>query len=107
MAPSSVALPALLAVLANKSELASVRQEAMEALAYHPREQVPDFTLCAALLKKPNFDLVLEKATELGVDRIVPVLTRRSVVDKVNAERAMNRLWIRDLVVTRRRGAAW
>ena len=30
-----------------------------------PREQVPDFTRCAALLKKPNFDLVLEKASEL------------------------------------------
>ncbi|MCB2056588.1 MAG: RsmE family RNA methyltransferase, partial [Novosphingobium sp.] len=32
-----------------------------------PREQVPDFTLCAALLKKDRFDLVLEKACELGV----------------------------------------
>ena len=42
-----------------------------------PREEVPDFTLCAALLKKPNFDLVLEKATELGVARIQPVITRR------------------------------
>ena len=40
-----------------------------------PREQVPDFTLCAALLKKDRFDLVLEKACELGVRRIQPVLT--------------------------------
>jgi 16S rRNA (uracil1498-N3)-methyltransferase len=53
-----------------------------------PREQVPDFTLCAALLKKPAFDLVLEKATELGVRRIQPVITRRCVADKLNAERA-------------------
>lgn len=53
-----------------------------------PREQVPDFTLCAALLKKPNFDLVLEKATELGVRRIQPVVTRRCVADSLNAERA-------------------
>lgn len=52
------------------------------------REQVPDFTLCAALLKKPNFDLVLEKATELGVRRIQPVITRRCVADALNAERA-------------------
>ncbi len=52
------------------------------------REQVPDFALCAALLKKPNFDLVLEKATELGVRRIQPVLTRRCVADKLNLERA-------------------
>jgi 16S rRNA (uracil1498-N3)-methyltransferase len=53
-----------------------------------PREQVPDFTLCAALLKKPNFDLVLEKATELGVRRIQPVVTRRCVADSLNPERA-------------------
>ncbi|MDB5723501.1 MAG: rRNA methyltransferase [Novosphingobium sp.] len=52
------------------------------------REQVPDFTLCAALLKKPNFDLVLEKATELGVRRIQPMITRRCVADSLNAERA-------------------
>ena len=53
-----------------------------------PREAVPDFWLCAALLKKDRFDLVLEKATELGVDRILPVITRRCVADKLNAERA-------------------
>lgn len=52
------------------------------------REDVPDFTLCAALLKKPNFDLVLEKATELGVRRIQPVLTRRCVADRLNMNRA-------------------
>lgn len=52
------------------------------------REAVPDFWLCPALLKKPNFDLVLEKATELGVARIVPMVTHRCVADKLNAERA-------------------
>ena len=53
-----------------------------------PREAVPDFWLCPALLKKDRFDLVLEKATELGAARIAPVLTRRCVADKLNAERA-------------------
>jgi len=53
-----------------------------------PREEVPDFTLCAALLKKDRFDLVLEKACELGVRTIQPVLTRRCVADKLNLERA-------------------
>ncbi len=52
------------------------------------REAVPDFWLCAALLKKDRFDLVLEKASELGVARFVPVLTRRCVADKLNPERA-------------------
>lgn len=53
-----------------------------------PREQVPDFWLCPALLKKDRFDLVLEKATELGVARIAPLVARRCVADKLNAERA-------------------
>ena len=35
-----------------------------------PRENVPDLWLCPALLKKDRFDLVLEKATELGAARI-------------------------------------
>ncbi len=52
------------------------------------REAVPDFTLYAALLKKDRFDLVLEKATELGVRRIQPVLTHRCVADKLNTTRA-------------------
>jgi 16S rRNA (uracil1498-N3)-methyltransferase len=53
-----------------------------------PREPVPDLVLCAALLRKSRFGLVLEKATELGVACIQPVLTRRSVADKLNPERA-------------------
>ncbi|WP_298191057.1 16S rRNA (uracil(1498)-N(3))-methyltransferase [Novosphingobium sp.] len=52
------------------------------------REGVPDFWLCAALTKKAAFDLVLEKATELGVAALQPVLTRRCVADKLNPERA-------------------
>ncbi len=52
------------------------------------RETVPDFWLCPALLKKDRFDLVLEKATELGVAEIRPVVTRRCVADRLNPERA-------------------
>lgn len=53
-----------------------------------PRESVPDFWLCPALLKKDRFDLVLEKASELGVAEIRPLVTRRCVANKLNAERA-------------------
>ncbi len=52
-----------------------------------PLETVPDFWLCAAPIKKGRIDLVVEKATELGVARIVPVLTARCIVDKLNADR--------------------
>lgn len=68
---------------AGKREVALVPEVRSRA-----REQVPDLTLCAALLKKPHFDMVLEKATELGVRRIQPLLTRRCVADRLNAGRA-------------------
>jgi len=53
------------------------------------REEVPDFWLCPALLKKDRFDLVLEKATELGAARIRPVLASRCVADRLNPDRAL------------------
>ena len=64
----------------------AVELETVEKL--RNREEVPDFWLCPALLKKDRFDLVLEKATELGVRAIHPVVTRRCVADKLNLERA-------------------
>jgi 16S rRNA (uracil1498-N3)-methyltransferase len=51
------------------------------------REAVPDLWLCVAPIKRGRIDWVAEKASELGVARLVPVATRRSVVDKLNAER--------------------
>ncbi|MFS0772051.1 16S rRNA (uracil(1498)-N(3))-methyltransferase [Sphingomonas sp. 1P08PE] len=52
-----------------------------------PREPVPDLWLCAAPLKKGRVDWLAEKACELGVARLVPVVTRRTIVDKPNPER--------------------
>jgi 16S rRNA (uracil1498-N3)-methyltransferase len=51
------------------------------------REAVPDLWLCAAPIKKGRIDWVAEKACELGVARLAPVLTRRTVVDRLNLER--------------------
>lgn len=52
-----------------------------------PRETVPDLWLCAAPLKKGRVDWMAEKACELGVARFVPVITRRTVVDRPNTDR--------------------
>lgn len=52
-----------------------------------PLESVPDFWLCVAPIKKGRIDLVAEKACELGVAKLQPVLTHRSVVDKLNHSR--------------------
>ncbi len=47
-----------------------------------------DVTLFMALIKKDNFEFVLEKATELGVTRIVPVECARSEKKGINCERS-------------------
>lgn len=52
-----------------------------------PREDVPDLWLCAAPIKRARIDWVAEKASELGVARVIFVDTRRAVVDKLNLDR--------------------
>jgi 16S rRNA (uracil1498-N3)-methyltransferase len=51
------------------------------------REAAPDLWLCAAPIKKGRIDWVAEKACELGAARLAPVLTRRTVIDRLNLER--------------------
>jgi 16S rRNA (uracil1498-N3)-methyltransferase len=51
------------------------------------REAVPDLWLLFAPLKRGRIDWLVEKATEMGAARLVPVLTRRTIVDKLNLER--------------------
>ncbi|MCA3414541.1 MAG: 16S rRNA (uracil(1498)-N(3))-methyltransferase [Roseomonas sp.] len=47
----------------------------------------PDLRLMVAALKRDAMEWLVEKATELGVAAIHPVLTRRSVADRVNQAR--------------------
>jgi 16S rRNA (uracil1498-N3)-methyltransferase len=65
---------------------------AVELLAHDPveRELTPRVTLVAAMPANDRFDWLVEKATELGVDAIVPVLTARSVL-KLAGERAQRK----------------
>jgi 16S rRNA (uracil1498-N3)-methyltransferase len=51
------------------------------------REAVPDLWLLFAPIKRGRIDWLVEKATELGVARLVPVLTRRTVVERLNLDR--------------------
>jgi 16S rRNA (uracil1498-N3)-methyltransferase len=52
-----------------------------------PLEQVPDLTLAFAPVKRAPLDWLVEKATELGVARLQPVITQRTVVERVKLER--------------------
>ncbi|MDK2760433.1 MAG: 16S rRNA (uracil(1498)-N(3))-methyltransferase [Sphingopyxis sp.] len=50
-------------------------------------ETVPDLWLCFAPVKKARLDWIIEKATELGVARLQPVITERTIVERVKSER--------------------
>ncbi len=64
------------------------RQIAVQLVAHlRPREAVPDLWLGVAPIRRARFDLVAEKACELGVARFTPVLTRRGVVAGVSGDR--------------------
>jgi 16S rRNA (uracil1498-N3)-methyltransferase len=45
-----------------------------------PRPRGPEIRLAAAVVRGPRFDLLVEKATELGADVLVPLLTRHGEV---------------------------
>jgi len=59
----------------------------------HEPEPAPRLTVAFALVKGAKPELVVQKLTEVGVDRIVPFAAERSVVrwDEVKAERALQR----------------
>ncbi len=65
----------VLAIGAREVELA-VREKGIEG-----REPPIDLTLATAIPKGERFDWLVEKAVEVGVSRLVPVQSRRSVVD--------------------------
>lgn len=50
-------------------------------------ERVPDLWLAFAPVKRTQTDWLVEKATELGVARLLPVITQRTVVERVKLER--------------------
>jgi 16S rRNA (uracil1498-N3)-methyltransferase len=59
------------------------------AVTHHlqPLEQVPDLWLVFAPIKRGRIDWLVEKATELGIARLVPAITQRTVVDRLNLDR--------------------
>jgi 16S rRNA (uracil1498-N3)-methyltransferase len=55
-----------------------------------PQAPGPDLWLAFAPIKRARIDLIAEKATELGVSVLWPVMTRRAEPSRVNIERLRN-----------------
>jgi 16S rRNA (uracil1498-N3)-methyltransferase len=61
-------------------------------VVHRPEDKRPRVTLCVSPIKGPRMDWLIEKATELGVDRILPTIFTRTIVrfndkDKGKCER--------------------
>ncbi len=79
--------------LATRSEVAAAGHDWVELaiLSVLPERLAPlRLTLATAVPKGERFDWLVEKATELGVERLIPTLTARSVVEP--GERKLDRL---------------
>jgi 16S rRNA (uracil1498-N3)-methyltransferase len=73
-----------------QAELAAIRRDRASfrvGAMLRPQVAEPDLTLVFAPLKRDATDLVIEKATELGVSRIRPVFTARTNTARLNLDR--------------------
>lgn len=73
--------------------LASILSVAKRGVVIDPREQLrqadtlPDLDYLFAPLKHARLDYMVQKAAEMGVRRLRPVITRRTVAERVNMDR--------------------
>jgi 16S rRNA (uracil1498-N3)-methyltransferase len=54
-------------------------------------KKTPRISLFQCVLKKNSMELVIQKSTEIGVDRIIPVISARVIADKKNISRKIDR----------------
>lgn len=80
------------------AEIDEARGERVVFRVVEPIASVPPparVTLCAALIKFDRFEWIVEKATELGVEQILPVNTTRSEHGLFEASRKRSERWAR------------
>jgi 16S rRNA (uracil1498-N3)-methyltransferase len=73
--------------LASVAEVGKRRMALGVVRQTRTQEAVPDLTLAFAPIKKGRIEFLIEKAVELGVSHLQPVITRRTIVDKLNLDR--------------------
>ena len=73
--------------LARISETAKKRMMLTVERRTREPEAIPDIWLAFAPVKRAQTDWLVEKATELGVARLIPLMTQRTVAERVKLER--------------------
>ena len=85
----------------QQAYLAEIKEARGEHVVFEVVEALPDvafpvaITLCASLIKFDRFEWMIEKATELGVGRILPVEAARSEKGLFDASRKRSERWAR------------
>lgn len=72
------------------ARIADSGKKRMTLIAEHPgrpQESVPDLRLAFAPVKRSQTDWLVEKATELGIAAMQPVVTQRTIAERVKLER--------------------
>lgn len=75
---------ARIAETAKKRMVLSIDRRTREA------EAIPDLWLAFAPVKRAQTDWLVEKATEIGASRLIPVMTRRTIAERVRTDRLLN-----------------
>jgi 16S rRNA (uracil1498-N3)-methyltransferase len=73
--------------LARIGEIAKKRMTLTVERKTREAENIPDVWLAFSPVKRAQTDWLVEKATELGAARLVPVMTQRTVAERVKLER--------------------
>ncbi len=64
-------------------------------VVHKPEEKRPKVTLCVSPIKGPRMDWLVEKSTELGVDRILPTIFKRTVIKFEEKTKGKSERWKR------------
>ena len=73
--------------LARIAETAKKRMTLAVVRKTRKPEAIPDLWLAFAPVKRAQTDWLVEKATELGAARLIPVITQRTIAERVKLER--------------------
>jgi 16S rRNA (uracil1498-N3)-methyltransferase len=76
--------------LARVAETAKKRMTLSVERKTRESESIPDVWLAFAPVKRAQTDWLVEKATELGAARLIPVITQRTIAERVKLERLEN-----------------
>lgn len=78
-------------------ELVALGRKRATAVIHHKRPSANEpnthLTLYQSLMKRDKFEWVLQKGTEIGVSHFVPLVTQRSLIQKVDIKNSKSARW--------------